>query len=693
MKPRAGLLLPRTLRLRRAGGQLCGAAEACTHVEESTGANDIPAQPKTDRLALRRAVDKLGWKWVTRHTVAIRLEREFLFGPRKVQLRGRVTVPMPADMTNAAGEAALAQLAEPRINAFRVSVQRTIARTLSEPDDVSAEHVYERSDFFEALHDAEHGLAQTYQALADRRLDDRVEAELGLTFYLEALRTETRTFEYFVGPTNSGKTHAAIEMLRASKTGVYLAPLRLLALEIYERLNDLGVATSLVTGEERMLHPYARHVSSTVEMIDLHAPLDLAVVDEAQMLEDPQRGWAWTQAIAGVNARHVVLCGSVEGLRAAQRLTKHLGVTLTIRKFQRKNALRVVPAIKLGALQPGDAVVAFSRKAVVELQVDIATRGFTSAAIYGALSPLVRRREADRFRTGAADILVATDAIGLGLNLPIRRVVFSAVDKWDGTEMRELATSEIRQLAGRAGRYGMHEEGLVTAFHEKDVQLLEASIAAPPVNADERPIWIAPTDEHLRRLSAIIATKRVSRLLRFFQTRVLQRSDEGMRIADLTDQIEVAGALESSDAFLRLPLDVRCAYGRAPVNTRGPGLAILARWGETHASGGSVLGTEIQSASGARDRLLGFEDKSRLATLYLWLAQRFPNTYINHDAVVRARDTIDADIAAALLKNGAKSKKRNGAHPVRRMADGRIPQRAFEKKPAFNKKKLPKTKR
>ncbi len=436
---------------------------------------------------------------------------------------------------------------------------------------------------------------------------------------------------------------------------------------MYERLSDLGVAASLVTGEERILHPHARHVSSTVEMVDLGRELDVAVIDEAQMLEDPQRGWAWTLAVAAVRARHVVLCGSEEGLRAARRLAERLGVPLAVRRFERKNPLRVVPAVGLPALRPGDAVVAFSRNAVIELQGEVARFGFSSAAIYGSLSPAVRRREAERFRSGAANMLVATDAIGLGLNLPIRRIVFAAVEKYDGVEMRPLAPHEIRQIAGRAGRYGIHEEGQVTALDARDVPVLRRSIERHDPTPSDAPIWISPTDEHLRRLAAIIGTNRVSRLLQFFQTRVLRGEEASLRIADLSDQIEVAIGLEQSDEFLELPFEVRCAYSRAPVTTRGPSLGVLAGWGAQHARNGAVDGRELMAGAPARDRLLLYEDRSRLATLYLWLAQRFPEVYRNGDEVRLIRESIDDDIQSALLQRGALSKKqRKTVKPGRR---------------------------
>lgn len=130
-----------------------------------------------------------------------------------------------------------------------------------------------------------------------------------------------------------------------------------------------------------------------------------------------------------------------------------------------------------------------------------------------------------------------------------------------------------------------------------------------------------------------------------------------MRIADLTDTIEVANTLEMTEGFLDLPFSARCTYSRAPVNTRGPALAILARWGAQHAAAGIVDGSELMFEGGARDRLLQYEDRSRIATLYLWLAQRFPDVYSNQEDVAKIRDSIDDDIHAALLARGAHAKR------------------------------------
>jgi ATP-dependent RNA helicase SUPV3L1/SUV3 len=638
------------------------------------------ADQQRERTRKKKAAKALGWKLIGHDSAEIRIERRFTFGSRTVIVRGRVPVPMPDEINVAQGEAALEPIVEPAIRKFQHTLERAAAQILSAPDDVTQRHVIEKSSFFSALEDARRLLVREYQELENKRVDDRVEADLGLRFYLESLTTQERAFEYFVGPTNSGKTHAAIEVLRAAHSGMYLAPLRLLALEVHERLVELGVAASLVTGEERIIDPRARHVSSTVEMVDLKRDVDVAVVDEAQMLQDEQRGWAWTLAIAGVRAKRVILCGSEDGLAAAERLAARVGTTLTVRRFERKNPLRVVDAIPLTALRPGDAVVAFARNAVVELQGQIRQSGRSTAAVYGSLSPAVRRREAERFRLGEAEVLVATDAIGLGLNLPIRRLIFVSLEKYDGITTRMLTPPEIRQIAGRAGRYGIHEEGQVSAIDPRAIRFLRASLERFEPPADEPPIWISPTDEHLRRLSAILGTTQVGRLLQFFQTRVRRAQDTELRIADLSDMIEVATTLELSDRFMALPLEVRCTYSRAPVPTRGNSIAVLGRWGERHATEGRVDGADVTAGLARRDSLLLFEDRSRLATLYLWLAQRFPSVYIDAEAIMRVRENLDDDIHDALLQHGARPKReRTSAGPFRPKGP-----------PRFNKRRLPK---
>ena len=239
-----------------------------------------------------------------------------------------------------------------------------------------------------------------------------------------------RTVQLFVGPPNSGKTHAAFERLAQAHDGAYLAPLRLLALEGRDRLVARGVACALLTGEENVPSPGSGLVSSTIEMVATNKPIDVAVIDEAQMIFDPSRGWAWTQAIVAVPANEVIIICSAYAVPAIENLLGLCGERCTVRHFPRKQQVdQLAHAVSIGELVKGDAVVAFSRRDVLMLRDQIAASGHPVSVIYGALPPEVRRREAERFAQGESDILVATDAIGMGLNLPIRRVLFSKIGR------------------------------------------------------------------------------------------------------------------------------------------------------------------------------------------------------------------------------------------------------------------------
>jgi ATP-dependent RNA helicase SUPV3L1/SUV3 len=202
---------------------------------------------------------------------------------------------------------------------------------------------------------ASHGHAEPLQARAAR-----LRAASGLGDYpalFPEARALGRRWVAFLGPTNSGKTYAAMRELTAAGTGAYLAPLRLLALEGYEILADRGVAAAMLTGEETLGDPAAAsHVASTVEMLRTRRPVDAAVIDEVQMLADPQRGHAWTQALVGAPARTLLVCGSPAAEPALRRLSARLGEPLEVRRFERKAPLGLVRRpVPLSALRPGDA--------------------------------------------------------------------------------------------------------------------------------------------------------------------------------------------------------------------------------------------------------------------------------------------------------------------------------------------------
>ncbi|NEG54488.1 helicase-related protein [Bifidobacterium platyrrhinorum] len=290
-----------------------------------------------------------------------------------------------------------------------------------------------------------------------------------------------RRFVLHVGPTNSGKTHDALETLKKARTGVYLAPLRLLALEVGERLRDAGIRSSIVTGEEQDMADSDTHFSGTVEMLDTHREYEVAVIDEAQMIADSDRGGAWTRAILQVRAEEVHVCMSPEALGLVFRLLDLTPNEAEVVQHERANELVVEDDVWDGDLQTGDAYICFSRRQVLEVAGRFERDGHHPAVIYGGLPWRARRREAAKFLEGSADVLVATDAIGMGLNLPIRRIIFHQLHKYDGRSDRPLTDLEIRQIAGRAGRYGMFEEGRVTAVRHKDMLRLRDLLAPFPV--------------------------------------------------------------------------------------------------------------------------------------------------------------------------------------------------------------------
>jgi hypothetical protein len=279
-------------------------------------------------------------------------------------------------------------------------------------------------------------------------------------------RQMKRHFFLHLGPTNSGKTYEGVQRLRGAENGLYLGPLRLLAAEQFEALNMDDVPCSLVTGEEQIRVPFSRVQSSTVEMADLKTHYDVAVIDECQMIADRNRGGAWTAAILGLCAEEIHACASPDAETLLTRIIAECGDELTVVRHERMTPLEVdkdgfqFPT----SVRPGDALIVFSKARVHAVAAELRSRGYKVSLIYGALPPDVRRNQADRFMRGVTEVVVSTDAIAMGMNLPIQRVVFLESEKYDGDVTRPLTDAEIKQIAGRAGRFGKYEIGYVNAF-------------------------------------------------------------------------------------------------------------------------------------------------------------------------------------------------------------------------------------
>ena len=299
--------------------------------------------------------------------------------------------------------------------------------------------------------------------------------------YPEA-RAMRRRFVLHLGGTNTGKTYAGFQRLIRAGTGIYLAPLRLLALEAQETLLDAGVDCSLSTGEEEDLREGDTHMAATAEKLSLERRYDVAVIDECQMIADPQRGYAWTRAILGVLAPEVHLCAAPEAKHLLIRLIDSCGDTYEVVEHKRTTPLLCMShTIDYRRVQPGDALITFSKVGVLSVAEDLRQSGKEPAIIYGALPYATRRKQMEGFLRGEMEYVVSTDAIGMGLNLPIRRVIFLDTEKFDGVERRELKPEEIKQIAGRAGRFGMYPKGYVGAV--QNLELIRSGLEAvvPPL--------------------------------------------------------------------------------------------------------------------------------------------------------------------------------------------------------------------
>ena len=297
--------------------------------------------------------------------------------------------------------------------------------------------------------------------------------------YKEARRMK-RHFHLHVGETNTGKTYSSIKRLMEAESGVYLAPLRLLALEIQDKLNSENIACSLLTGEEEDIITYAYHVSSTIEKLQLGTPYDVCVIDEAQMISDNQRGWAWTRAIIGVLAPEVHICMAPEALDIVIKLIKDCGDTYEVIRHKRDTEL-IVEDKKFNLerdVKKGDALVVFGKKKALAVSAQLLNNNIKTSIIYGSLPYSTRKKQFDRFLSGETEVIVCTDAIGMGVNLPIKRIVFLETRKYDGVSMRKLRVSEIKQIAGRAGRKGIYDKGYVAAT--KDIDLIRDALKAKP---------------------------------------------------------------------------------------------------------------------------------------------------------------------------------------------------------------------
>uniref|UniRef100_A0A8B9CYN6 ATP-dependent RNA helicase SUPV3L1, mitochondrial n=1 Tax=Anser brachyrhynchus TaxID=132585 RepID=A0A8B9CYN6_9AVES len=394
-------------------------------------------------------------------------------------------------------------------------------------------------------------------------------------WYPEA-RAIQRKIIFHAGPTNSGKTYHAIQRFLSAKSGIYCGPLKLLAHEIFQKSNAANVPCDLVTGEERVYANedarQASHIACTIEMCSTNTPYEVAVIDEIQMIRDPARGWAWTRALLGLSAEEIHVCGEAAAIDLVTELMYTTGEEVEVRNYKRLTPLTVLDYAleSLDNLRPGDCIVCFSKNDIYSVSRQVEARGLECAVIYGSLPPGTKLEQAKKFNDpdDPCKILVATDAIGMGLNLCIKRIIFNSIVKPTINEKGEkeidlITTSQALQIAGRAGRYGSSfKQGEVTTMHRDDLVQLKEILSEPvrPVKA----AGLHPTAEQIEMFAYHLPDATLSNLIDIFVS--LSQVDGLYFVCNIDDFKFLA------DMIQHIPLNLRSRYVfcTAPLNRKEP---------------------------------------------------------------------------------------------------------------------------
>lgn len=482
------------------------------------------------------------------------------------------------------------------------------------------------------------------------------------TWYPNARRKKRKIFLH-MGSTNSGKTHRALKRLESSASGMYCAPLRLLAWEVAKRLNKAKVPCDLITGQEREEIEGAKHKAVTVEMADVTSNYDCAVIDEIQMLSCRTRGCSFTRALLGISADEIHVCGDAAAVPLIQDILSVTGDYLEVRYYDRLSPL-VPLEVPLGSyknIQTGDCIVSFSRKKIYEIKKQIEKgRKHLCSVVYGSLPPETRTRQASRFNDESSefDVLVASDAIGMGLNLNISRIIFSTMKKFDGIEERELTVPEIKQIAGRAGRYGSKfPTGEVTCMDAHYLPLLHSSLKAPSPTLERAGLF--PTFDLMNVYSRLHPRSGFYEILEHFVENAklsasyfIADSEEMMKVAAVIDQLPLS--LEDKYLFCNSPVDMD-----DDISAQG-----LTQFAENYAKKGIVRLREIfipgmLEVPKSQNELKELESIHKVLDLYVWLSFRLESSFPDHEVASAQKSICSSLIEEFLERFGLEKPKFN----------------------------------
>jgi ATP-dependent RNA helicase SUPV3L1/SUV3 len=478
-------------------------------------------------------------------------------------------------------------------------------------------------------------------------------------------RSMNRKIVFHAGPTNSGKTYHAMERFLEAKSGIYCGPLKLLATEVFHKSNQRGTNCDLVTGEERSYavdaeHPSA-HVACTVEMTSLSKPYEVAIIDEIQQIKDQQRGWAWTRALLGLVADEIHVCGEPGAVELIKRLCETTGEELEVRNYNRLTSLTVEDKAltSLNRVQPGDCIVCFSKNDIYTVSKKIESLGKEVAVIYGTLPPGTKLAQAAKFNDPAnsCKVMVATDAIGMGLNLSIRRIIFYSLikvsmnDKGE-REMDTISVSSALQIAGRAGRFGTQwEQGFVTTYRADDLHTLKNILSQSPEPLTKA--GLHPTADQIELYAYHLPNSTLSNLMDIFVT--LSTIDDFMYFICNTEDFKF---LAEMIQHVPLPLRARYVFCCAPINKKMPFvcsmfLKIARKFSKSEPITFNWLCNQVGwpfSMPRTIGDLVHLEAVFDVLDLYLWLSYRFMDLFPEAHLVRDIQKELDEIIQQGVIQ-------------------------------------------
>ena len=480
-------------------------------------------------------------------------------------------------------------------------------------------------------------------------------------YFPDARQAKRKVFMH-TGPTNSGKTYCAMQCYLNAESGIYAAPLRTLAYETYVRTNNEGIDCDMFTGEQKIYKRSAdnpsSHISCTTEILPIEmAMYKVAVIDEIQMIGDQQRGGAWTKALFGVCCEELHLCGHQSAISILKSLLEMTGEELIVRSYERLTPLTLLPKhlnSDYTRLRPGDCVISFSRqklhlnKARIEENTNM-----KCSIIYGNLPPTVRMKQIEQFNDPSSEyqIAVASDAIGLGVNLNIKRIVFDDLYKVFANELTRITPQLLMQVSGRAGRFmSLYPEGEVTCFHMNHYPLLKflysaqipdipKAVVSPPAEIWAQLDYAMPSYDMLQLLQFMNMGLPKGINYQFFVRHDLERMGELYKKIGLPS----ITTLSLLDCFvnLRRPFVFDMAIQMFTLFAEGKtlkfeDLLFLSSWPRLPPAYASSL--EL------------YENISDVCDLYLWLHQRNPFSFPDRSKVKEFQNEISEVIGHTLSR-------------------------------------------